>query len=518
MSIIGNHRPPLVFMESDPMIQSKSNHWISGSFLASISLVFFAILQFGLVDKLGELNPVYFIILILGGLSVSWLILHPITLLWLSTLLTLVVLGITKYFFPEFGQAWWVAYGMSLLLFFPPLLSLLKGQAAKNYDQRLLISLTLLIFIGFISIVINTNPSLQLLVTLKSILPFASIWLLFSFYPVTGEQIQQWLKLLLAIGLIQWVVTLYQYIFIRAERIDHGYGLISASDSVVGTFGGKMLGGGLSGSLALFLVMGLITLISYFRQKLISTRFMLIGSTLLFLPLIFMEVKIIFFYIPVALIILYYRDFISQPLVLLKWIGLLILLVTCLFILYQSLHWSVKNQSVSESIQDSFSYSFSESSSDFQLKKGVMSRRQTLNYWYEQHHLSEPVALFFGHGLGASRTTGLINGEAAKQHTPLKIDRTGISILLWDIGVLGLFMVLVTLWIAFRQASFLSKHYSDKSWQSAIAYSLYAFFPLVGMSLLYRNDFPYTAPSMFMLMSAFGLLAWLQRDYYANHT
>jgi len=429
------------------------------------------------------------------------------------TLLTLLLLGSLRYFLPEYKQLWWLAYAIGIFMFLPGSLSYIKNNTFQQINFQLLFLLLIMLSATLIAL----PPIAQVLVALKSLLPFASIWLILNSQQLSNKQIQHWLIGLLTIGLAQSIMTLYQYTIIRSGRLALGNANVNISDSVVGTFGGNMEGGGLSGSLALFLVMCIVASLSFYRQQQIRRPRLIILLLLLFLSLILMEVKIIFFYLPVALFILYRADFRYQPLKLLRWISLIIGLFILLFITYQSLHWSVRSNDIDDNILRGFSYSFQESATQHKLDIGIMSRRQILEFWWQENSIDQPAQLFLGHGIGASRTTGIFMGEIGKKYSPLKLDRTGISIILWDFGILGFIAFSLLIWQAYHQAKSLAQQSISNTWEAAVAHSLYAFFPLVFMSILYRNDFPYTAPSMFMLMSAFGLISWLtQHNQYAS--
>jgi hypothetical protein len=50
------------------------------------------------------------------------------------------------------------------------------------------------------------------------------------------------------------------------------------------------------------------------------------------------------------------------------------------------------------------------------------------------------------------------------------------------------------------------------NWMRAIACALQAFIPLIMLSMAYRNDIPYAAPMMFIVMATLGLISWLNKQ------
>ncbi|HKY01020.1 MAG TPA: hypothetical protein VJM53_00545 [Burkholderiales bacterium] len=456
-------------------------------------------------------RPIY--VALLGGAAcLLLLIVLPSWMFWVATFSSLVVAGTLKYFFPTLDRIWWLAYGVSALLYLPVALEWLSTRKHEGGIRHMgLMSCMLLLFLCnmLLGSAMALSPPEQLAVATKSLIMYGGVWAYLAHVRLEPEAIQNWLKALLGIGLIQCVPALSQYFFVSAGQRGRG---VSAADSVVGTFGGSMDSGGLSAVLAFFLVSSLVCVVAMRSEGVFSRRRFITLACLLGLPLLFMEVKIIFFYLPLAMAVLFRHQIRKRPHVFVLWCTLGLLMLFGLLLSYQALHWSARGGNMTRNIANSFAYSFDEHSGDQAAETGIMTRRETLEFWAKRHDWSSMHEVLVGHGLGASRTVGMAQGEVALRYQPLFVDRTGLTQFLWDFGLIGVFATCGILLAFYRDCGRYAKASGLLPWQRAMARSLQAIAPLFFLSLLYRNDIPYAAPMMFLLMSALGLSAWLGKQ------
>jgi len=474
-------------------------------------MAFFAALVMGGAAATGK--PI-FSVLVAGALGALFLISQPIALLWAVLCMTLVISGITLYFIPTLDKIWWAAYGMGAMLFVPAIMSRLSSDRHRTQLNFSPIFIAALVFLvcGLFSAFINHSPLWELTLALKSTLLFGGVWATLAMLPISKDVMKRWLIGFIVVGLIQWLPAIYQYVFVRADRLAKGLGTIEASDSVVGTFGGTMDSGGLSAVLAAYLVILIVMLLALHRERLLESHKLFMAIPLLLTPLLLMEVKVIVIYLPVALFILYKDVIWRRPLPFIgASLGVLMLIAGIIFS-YQSLHWSASGANIERNIASMSSYSFVERLGPSARADGVMTRREVIEFWWQKHGLDEPVNMFLGHGLGASRTRGMGVGHIAAQYAPRSIDLTGLAVILWDTGLIGAAAVAALFISGYRRARRLSRSVHLDPWQRALAQGLRAVIPIFLISILYRSDIPYAAPMMFMLMMVLGLLAWLNNQ------
>lgn len=449
-------------------------------------------------------------LLFVGSIGGVLLIVQPTILLWVLLLMTLVIAGTVKYFIPGLEKIWWVTYGMAAVLIIPAIMAAITRSSVRypaNFSAQSLFGWLFIVAAAF-STLINAAPVMQAALAVKSLFFFAGLWIGLAFIPISTTTMQRWLKAFLVIGAMQWLPAIYQYLFVRTSRLSGGAG-VESSDSVVGTFGGSMDGGGYTATLAAYLVIMIVIVIAYYRKGLIGRirTFGLVG--LLVIPLLLMEVKIIFFYLPLSLLILFKDIALRRPMAFFGGASATALILMTTLLAYQSLHWSATGRDFGENFEQMFTYSFKEEMSPALEDEGHMSRLLSAKFWWEKHGVSEPVNLVFGHGLGASKTGGSTTGSMAAKYRPLYIDHIGLVVLLWDLGIVGLVLFVALIRTGYNRAKKLASMERLARWQRALASGLQAVIPLFLLSLIYRNDIPYGAPMMFMLMTVFGLLAWL---------
>lgn len=451
-------------------------------------------------------------VLLASAIGAVFLILQPVTLLWAVLFMTLLVSGLVQYFIPSLNKIWWATYGAGALLFIPGIMARVTGQTPRP-DSPSWPTIAVLSFVVVVlfSSLLNKIPLWQFILSMKSVFMFGGVWLALASLPISREVMKRWLIGFAAIGLIQFLPTIYQYLFVRTARITSGRA-VEAFDSVVGTFGGSMEGGGSSGALAGYLVILITLLLAFYRDRLLEGKKLFLLLVLLGIPLLLMEVKVVFVYLPVALLLLYKDAALRKPGTFVAGVLFAAVLLGGVLLAYQTFHWSSSGRSMQSNVEAMFSYSFNEQSQGIKEDEGVMTRRQVLDFWWERNGADNPVTTLIGHGLGASGTTGMSVGTVASRYVPMYIDRTGMSILLWDTGLLGTALVVGMMFAGYRLARRLSYSTRLDPWQLSLARGLQAVMPLFLLFLLYRNDIPYAAHTMFMLMTLFGLLAWLRNQ------
>lgn len=442
----------------------------------------------------------------LGGILSALLAIRPVFLLWFVTIFALVVSGLIEYFLPSYWPVRWLAYVSAFVLFWPSLYAWIRRDPDKRaINARALVYAGIaFLLIAAISTVRASPPVKQVVVATKSLLPFVGVYAFFAWYPLKNSSVRNWMKGVLCIGLIQIPLILYQYFFIRASRVARGQGAYAA-DSVVGTMGGNPEGGGLSGALAIFTVTLILIILSFLKERELSRRYAVAMVSILTLPLLFMEVKIIFFYLPVGLFVLYYSTLKTRPKRFFRGLAVVVFILAAGIFAYQKLHWSASSSNVRGNLTKGFSYSFK--SKPDSRKVGVLSRRGVIEYWWQQHRAGNLVDIIIGHGIGSSRVEGLIRGEMARKYEPKRIDRTGLGVFLWDTGVLGVTLLISIIVIGYLNLNTIRNRLDG--WDRALARGLQSVFPLFILSFLYRNDIPYAAPVMFTVMASFGLVVWL---------
>lgn len=446
-----------------------------------------------------------------GAFVASLLFFRPVILLWLVTGLTLVVVGFSKYFLAGSTGLEWVSYGLAALMYLTAVAALIGRQTPLGGgNASSLVTLWLVAFLIVVSISWALSPPgiRGLLVSLKGWAFFGGVWAFLALYPVSSVSVLSWLKSLLAIGLVQPFFAAYQWFIVGGQ--ERQAGLYFSPDSVTGTFGGRPDGGGLAPALGLFIVCSCLVLLAFWRRSLISSKHLVILAGALLFPLALMEEKVVFFYIPIGLLVLY-RDYIRErPAAFALGTVLASVALGGLLAAYVALHWGAEEGIVEKRMAYSFVVEGGRED------EGILTRTGAPVFWWKANSQADLANFLFGYGIGSSRTGGQSIGEVAEQYSPLMLDRTTLSGLLWDVGVIGTLCFYSFLLSGSIMGARLARSDFLIKQESALAAGLTAVFPLFMVSSLYRNDIPSASPVMFMLMCAFGLLFWLHRQSLSN--
>lgn len=502
-------------------MRRKSLDLVSPTATSPVLLMLLATVMCILIAYMMAIDQLPVVLLLIGATGAIFLVTNPHALFACLLVLTLVLAGMVKFFLPWLGIVWWSAYGMAAMLYASVILEAMKFQPHNEKVPHTMAAVAFLFpaAIIIISTVLNVPSAWQMILMIKTMIMFGGVWIGFANLPLDEDYVKKWLRGVLVIGLIQWPVAVYQFIFVRASRIAKGLGDVEASDSVVGTFGGSMEAGGLSAVLSVFAMICCVGLLSLHREKLLPGKKVVIFIILTAMPVLFMEGKVVFFYLPVVLMVLYMDYIRRKPMHFFGGVVALVVVMAGLLLAFQTFSWSSKYDSLEESAAESFLYSFQPNKRSDEFAKHELTRVGVIQFWWEQNAGRDPLKIAIGHGPEASRTVGLHPGVIGAEHFPLEIDRTGLSKFLWDFGVLG-----VLSYVSFIGFTFLSAHKLISSpylrdWELALARTLRAAVPLFLMALLYRNDVPYAPPMMFLFMTLLGLISWLNRQIYirANH-
>jgi hypothetical protein len=179
---------------------------------------------------------------------------------------------------------------------------------------------------------------------------------------------------------------------------------------------------------------------------------------------------------------------------------------------YQTLHWSAGGGDLQQNIEKYFSYSFGVKASATRESMGSMTRLEALLYWWEQHGLNNVKQLLIGDGLSASKSGSSVLASAVVAENDYKqLDKTSLSALLWDSGVVGTTLFLGALLSAYLLAGRVSTSQRLTEEEQAIVCGLRVGVVILVLSLPYTNTVMQTAPGTVMLFLVLGLIAYYYR-------
>jgi hypothetical protein len=441
-------------------------------------------------------------------------------LLWFTLIWTLLVAGPLSYF-ANVSRADWIVYASAFVFWFIAGISAFSSSKKSPHQEvskfpGYLVALILFYILNLANSLYQLDGVMQLFVGIKNYFLFFGLTLTLAAAVFSINTLRRVAVGILIIGLIQLPVALYQFIFIRSDRIDSGGGtigdsLVEASDVVVGTMGGQVLRGGLDDVLALLSPILLAGLLTAWRQNLLPTGRTIALSILVIAPVFLTETKVIFFYFPVVALVVSW-DYLRRRPHALAMTALVAPLVLAVGLAgYYQLHWSKQYENIEVAVEKSFTYSFAEQAGEARARSsGEMTRREAVEYWWTNHDLSQPDTLFLGHGLAASKQQStVVLPKTVREHGGRNLAKTGLSQLLWDAGLIGTLLFFGVLLAASHRAAKLSQ--TGEPMDRVILKAIQAGLLLMALSLLYRSSLLNTAQAGFPLFLMLGMVAYYDR-------
>ncbi|MCB5195588.1 hypothetical protein [Deefgea salmonis] len=250
-------------------------------------------------------------------------------------------------------------------------------------------------------------------------------------------------KMILAIAVLQLPLALFQRFYMVGRN--------GASwDVVVGTFGGNYLTGGASAALALFLFFSIFLAIEFYKEKqlsLLSSSIVVIFSVV---SIALAEVKIVLLLLPIGFLILNWREILKSPSRFLLVLMVIFLILLSILYTYAAMYSSESGYSdvnIGRYIDYMF---FAEKDIGFYnpITREV-SRLGAIERWFYYNQNLLDLTSLFGNGAATTRESQTLGAGTLAMKYPFTLSTSTLSILLWELGILGvLAMVAFNLQIA----------------------------------------------------------------------
>jgi hypothetical protein len=436
----------------------------------------------------------------LGG--VALLALRNDTLIWSVTVMALLVVGQAMYF-AGLNQAVWIPYGLGMLFFLR-----MPMIYANSPFSRLSISPALVfpvfIFIGavLLSMLINTSQPFQAFRAAKSYIFLWSIFLLIAYFGVKLNTLDKIWRFCILVVFIQLPLVLYQYLFVASKRSNLG-GLHGVSwDAIVGGFGGDPMGGGASGTMAWFLVFTSVLCVALYRRNLISKLLLAGVLTISAVCIGLAEVKVVVLLLPLGMAAIFAPYLKKNPFKVILALLVSVFVALGVLVLYGFLRSKAGgfDLDIIEILNDAFWYSIDPTYINFAT--GEMGRMASFAHWWQENGFSDPLHTLFGHGPGASSSSGVFGvGEVARKYS-FDINRSTLSIFLWDIGLVGVFSYLLVIFKALLFALQASRAVNIEPFQAAVLEAIFGGLLMVFVMLPYGKDVT-EVPALGLLLMLF---------------
>ncbi|QMJ04657.1 capsular biosynthesis protein [Citrobacter freundii] len=358
------------------------------------------------------------------------------------TFITLILCGLVQYF-TGMQSVLWIPFFLTLLMV--GLMVMQTRESPLHLDAQETIILAL--YFSFL-LLAGASTLLQGGVTVAIVafkneiaLSLVMICLLLGF--CRESQIYRATCYLYWVFYAQVPVMIYQVLLVVPQRVAQR-GEEEKWDSVVGTFGGDPMGGGNTAAMGLFCLLIMLLKLSEYKHGLTTFKSMALHIILGFGLCIIGEVKFVILLSPLFLAWVwispsYVKDVskINLKTLLLIVIGMLVLIGLSVMILawyYSSAFGGDPTKSAFSVFIDSLSYIFDP---NYIMSTGELGRFTTFLFWLKNNDLWGLSGTLFGYGLNATNSGSSVSPGFLNIVYNLILDSTSLSMLLWEIGVIG---------------------------------------------------------------------------------
>jgi hypothetical protein len=440
--------------------------------------------------------------MVLSALFVGPLLLFlPTGMLWkIALLIGLVVAGVAGYF-AGLAQTAWVVYGLCLLILAKCLALLVSGDYRKPlWIPGMVWLLVIYLLIAAVSSTV-VSSAMQLLTISKN---YFIVWAIVFALALARDDgmIRGTWRLVPWVAALQMPFVLYQYFFVSRARQTTGSD--TGWDAIVGTFGGDPQGGGQSASMAFFAVLAILVMLrnrSFLQQQ--RWLIVLLGLAAV-LPLIVGEVKAaVLVFLPLGVVLLYRREVVRAPLVFAsRTVAVLVAGILVLSVGYDAMHYAATGRTPLSARQHLDKvFAVTTDTDQFRVRTNELGRIALLKFWWVHNTATVDVQTFFGHGMGAVRSSSMFIGSITRRH-PYNLNSNAASLLLWEVGVFGFAAFLAVLSSAAWKSFALSRSILVPQWHR-VALELGGIALLMTIIAVFYKRFPVDSWHMQLLIAFF---------------
>jgi len=414
-------------------MQRRGAHRQTTSMLLTVVAIAILLLLTALASAVVALGSYQLTIVVIGVLvmvPVIWLV-RVKDLLPLMFVYIFIIQGIAEEFF-KLRFAVWMGSALAIFFLARALLEVTIFQR-PNRDKVAVVSsgmVAVCIAAGvylacfFFGMALGSGTIKQNISALRFGLPMFGILLAMYCIELPKARMRFLWGMVVVIAVLQLPLVIYQHFF--------GMGLIGW-DAVVGSFGH-----GMSPVLVLFSLAAMLFCVACWVRGIMPGWLVLLVFLVSMGNILLGEVKAVALWLPLGLLLIMRKRVLKNIVAFLMYSCFIAIFMSATFVAYKSMYWgdSAKmGSTVGQNLGKAGGYFFD----PYEIKYGTgeVSRIASLYLWYRDP-LPPAVNRLIGYGPGASQIgEGTGYGVVAMRYRPLQINATALSMLLWDVGILG---------------------------------------------------------------------------------
>lgn len=332
--------------------------------------------------------------------------------------------------------------------------------------------------------------------------------------PLAASDLRVLRRIIVGVLVLQLPFVLYEYLVLVPMRAGRVMGS-QVTDVIAGTFGANLVGGSPNAEMAMFVLIALGFCLAHWRAGTLRTRHfvaLVIAAT----PCLTLgEVKVVILLFPLIAVVMYRHDVAARPGRYLPLMAVFAVITLVLGYIYLGVMGGTDGD-VGRAFADAMRYNVEEMG----YGNYVLNRSTVLSFWWKAQGLHDPIGFFFGHGIGSTFDSGdpmAVTGHIALRYPMYGVGLTSVSTLLWDVGVLGLILLLAVFVIAWLEANRICRH-TDDVLVRYTAHAIQAALAVVALCLAYNSGALNIMPIQIVLSLVLGLLGRLVLEFDTRRT
>lgn len=315
----------------------------------------------------------------------------------------------------------------------------------------------------------------------------------------------------IALGMIQVPLALHQYFFLVPLRI--GVLGVMPADIVAGTFGGDMNGGGNNAAMAAyqFFCISIVLCLWKYGQLGVGRMLTLVGF--LAVPVLLNETKVSFIFAMLVFCVIFWEEIKKNPLRFAQASIFLAVILSGFVMSYVLMAEKADRiNGLAQYLDLLVEHNLYRGYGTYQL-----NRFTALSFWFTEHVPRDLLHALVGHGLAQTREASAFvdigTTLAAKRYAGMGIGVTALSGLLWEVGLIGVGLVIAMFVSAFRLAGRLSRSCREEPVRQAFLKGAQAGIAVAMLSLAHKSLFMFELTYQIFVVLLLGYLAYEYRLY-----
>ncbi len=373
------------------------------------------------------------------------------------TLTTLIFCGVVQYF-TGIGAVLWLPFLMTCMMV---LLLMMQTRYSDFYldsqERALLLLFLCLLAVAVISTVLQSGIKVTI-VGMKNEMAISLVMFCLLLGFCRESQIYRITKALYWVFYVQFPVILYQVLIVVPKRVAFR-GEYEKWDAVVGTFGGDPMKGGNTAAMGLFCLLIMLLKLSEYKHGLATKLNTAVHIIAAFALCILGEVKFVILLSPFLMAFVWFSpsflagmkrlDLKTALLIVGGGFGLISIAIMLLAASYSSAFAGSSDKGALEIFIDSLSYVFDP---NYIMETGELGRMTTLFFWGAHSDLYGLPSQLFGYGLNATNRGSTVAPGFLNIIFNAFLDSTSLSMLLWEVGLIGTLLFFTVIGYALRIA------------------------------------------------------------------